>query len=146
MLIRQALGRLTLAARTQFVLCAVTAILWLPPSAVIAADDPLPSWNEGSAKPAIVHFMSRATTPGGAEFVPPDERIAVFDNDGTLWCEQPMYVQLAFAVDRVKALAPQHPEWKEKEPFASLLKGDLQRVAAAGEKGWWKSSWRPMRA
>jgi phosphoglycolate phosphatase-like HAD superfamily hydrolase len=97
--------------------------------------DPLPSWNDVQAKQAIVAFVGRATTAGGPEFVPPAERIAVFDNDGTLWCEQPMYVQLAFALDRVKALAPQHPEWKEKEPFASVLKGDLKGVAVAGEKG-----------
>src|SRR5688500_12698324 len=79
--------------------------------------DPLPSWNDGATKKAITDFVARVTVQGGADFVPPAERIAVFDNDGTLWLEQPMYVQLAFALDRVKALASQHPEWKDKQPF-----------------------------
>jgi phosphoglycolate phosphatase-like HAD superfamily hydrolase len=95
----------------------------------------LPSWNEGPAKAAIVDFVRRVTTDGGADFVPPAERIAVFDNDGTLWCEQPMYFQLLFAVDRIKALAGKHPEWQDKEPYRSVLNGDMQRLAAAGEKG-----------
>src|SRR6187401_1820291 len=95
----------------------------------------LPNWNEGSAKAAIVDFVARVTKDGGPDFVPLAERIAVFDNDGTLWCEQPMYVQMAFALDRVKALAPQHPEWQTKQPFASVLKGDVKGVAASGEKG-----------
>ena len=95
--------------------------------------DPLPSWNDGAPKRAIVSFVQRVTTPGSPDFVPAAERIATFDNDGTLWAEQPMYFQLAFALDRVKALAPQHPEWKDKEPFASLLKGDLKGVLAGGE-------------
>src|SRR5690349_14686009 len=82
-----------------------------------AAVDPLPSWNDGPAKTAISAFVARVTTTGGAEFVPASERIAVFDNDGTLWTEQPIYVQLAFALDRVRALVPQHPEWSEREPF-----------------------------
>jgi hypothetical protein len=93
----------------------------------------LPSWNDGNTKQAIVDFVKRVTTPGGKDFVPEPERIAVFDNDGTLWAEQPMYFQLAFAVDRVKALAPQHPEWKDEEPFASLLKGDFKAALAGGE-------------
>jgi phosphoserine phosphatase len=101
---------------------------------IVRAADPLPSWNNGTAKKAIVEFVKVTTTKGGLKFVPPAERIAVFDNDGTLWAEQPMYFQLAFALDRVKALAPQHPEWKDKEPFASLLKGDLKTVLAGGEK------------
>jgi hypothetical protein len=100
-----------------------------------ARADPLPSWNDGPARGAIVAFVERVTKQGGPEFVPPAERIAVFDNDGTLWSEQPMYVQLAFALDRVKALAPQHPEWKEQEPFASVLRGDLASFAATGEHG-----------
>jgi phosphoserine phosphatase len=98
------------------------------------ATDPLPSWNEGKAKQSIAAFVQRVTTKGNKDFVPAAERIAVFDNDGTLWSEQPMYFQLAFALDRVKALAPQHPEWKEKEPFASLLKSDLKGALAGGEK------------
>jgi hypothetical protein len=95
--------------------------------------DPLPSWNEGAAKQSIVDFVKRVTTPGSKDFVPVPERIAVFDNDGTLWCEQPVPVQLYFALDRVKALAPQHPEWKTQEPFASLLKGDVQTALAGGD-------------
>jgi len=97
------------------------------------AGDPLPSWNEGPAKQAIVAFVAKVTTEGGRDFVPVAERIAVFDNDGTLWCEQPVPVQLYFVIDRVKALAPQHPEWKEQEPFASLLKGDLKGALAGGQ-------------
>jgi hypothetical protein len=99
----------------------------------LAVAEPLPSWNEGQAKRAIVDFVQRVTTGGGADFVPVPERIAVFDNDGTLWIEKPMYVQLAFALDRVKALAPKHPEWKDKQPFKAALEGDLKAVAAGGE-------------
>jgi hypothetical protein len=95
------------------------------------AADSLPSWNDGAAKQSVVEFVAKVTKEGGPNFVPPAERIAVFDNDGTLWAEQPMYFQLFFALDRVKALAPQHPEWKTKEPFASLLKGDLKTALAA---------------
>jgi phosphoserine phosphatase len=100
-----------------------------------AQGDPLPSWNDGPVRQALVGFVERVSKPGGPDFVPPAERIAVFDNDGTLWSEQPMYVQLAFALDRVKALAPQHPEWKEQEPFAAVLRSDLAAVAASGERG-----------
>ncbi len=100
-----------------------------------SATDPLPSWNDGPVKQAIVSFVEKVATEGSPDFVPPAERIATFDNDGTLWSEQPMYFQALFVVDRVKALAPQHPEWKEKEPFASLLKRDMKSVMAAGEKG-----------
>src|SRR5580698_5302212 len=96
-------------------------------------DDPLPSWNDTANKKAIVTFVERVTKRGSPDLVPEDERIATFDNDGTLWAEQPIYFQLAFALDRVKALAPQHPEWKDKEPFASLLKGDLKGALAGGE-------------
>ena len=102
-------------------------------AAAAGAVDPLPSWNDGAAKKAIVEFVTRVTTEGSPDFVPAAERIAVFDNDGTLWSEQPIYFQLAFTLDRIKALAPQHPEWKEKEPFASLLKGDLKGVLSGGE-------------
>jgi phosphoglycolate phosphatase-like HAD superfamily hydrolase len=98
------------------------------------AADPLPSWNEGHAKQSIVAFVEKVTKPGSPDFVPVPERIAVFDNDGTLWSEQPLPVQLYFALDRVKALAPQHPEWKDKEPFASLLKGDMKTAAAGGDR------------
>ncbi len=101
----------------------------------LSAADPLPSWNDAAAKQAIVSFVRRVTTAGTADFVPPAERIATFDNDGTLWSEQPMYFQLAFAIDRVKALAPQHPEWSTKQPFAAVLKGDLTGIAASGKQG-----------
>jgi phosphoglycolate phosphatase-like HAD superfamily hydrolase len=100
-----------------------------------AADDPLPSWQDGMAKRAIVDFVARVTREGDADFVPPAERIATFDNDGTLWAEQPMYFQMAFVLDRVKALAPQHPEWRDRQPFKAVLEGDLKALAASGEKG-----------
>jgi hypothetical protein len=100
-----------------------------------AQRDPLPSWNDGATKAAIVDFVGRVTTQNGPYFVPPAERIATFDNDGTLWIEQPMYVQLAFVLDRVKTMAPMHPEWKDKQPFAAVLDGDLKAVADSGEKG-----------
>jgi hypothetical protein len=102
--------------------------------ALAQAADPLGSWNDGKAKQSILEFVKKVTTPGSPDFVPPAERIATFDNDGTLWVEKPMYVQLVFALDRVKTLAPQHPEWKEKEPFAALLKGDVKAVLAGGQK------------
>ncbi|HTQ96716.1 MAG TPA: HAD family hydrolase, partial [Candidatus Acidoferrum sp.] len=97
-------------------------------------EKPLASWNEGAAKQAIIDFVHRVTTEGSPDFVPVPERIATFDNDGTLWCEEPLPVQLFFVLDRVKALAPQHPEWRTTEPFASVLKGDLKGVAAGGER------------
>lgn len=97
------------------------------------AGDPLPSWNDGPAKRAVVRFVERVTAPGSADHVPEPDRIAVFDNDGTLWAEQPMYVQLAFVIDRVKALAPQHPEWRDKQPFKAVLEGDLKAALAGGE-------------
>jgi hypothetical protein len=97
------------------------------------ASDLLPSWNDGPAKQSIITFVEKVTKSNSPDFVPVSERIAVFDNDGTLWCEQPLPVQLYFILDRVKALAPQHPEWKAKEPFASLLKGDLKTALSGGE-------------
>jgi phosphoglycolate phosphatase-like HAD superfamily hydrolase len=100
-----------------------------------AQADALPSWNDGPAKRSILDFIARTTTPGGPDWVPVPERIACFDNDGTLWTEQPIYVQIAFAVDRVKALAPQHPEWRTLEPFRSVLADDRAALAALGEKG-----------
>jgi len=96
---------------------------------------PLPSWNEGSAKESIVNFVRRVTAPGDAHFVKPDERVAVFDNDGTLWSEMPAYFQLAFVFDRLKALAPQHPEWKDRPLYAAALQGDMKTVAAGGLRG-----------
>jgi len=103
-------------------------------SGLSAADDPLLSWNEGQSKRAIVAFVTKVTREG-ADFLPVPQRIAVVDNDGTLWSEQPMYVQLAFALDRVKLLADRHPEWRQTQPFKGVLEGDLASVAATGEKG-----------
>ncbi len=103
-------------------------------AAAQAQRDPLPSWNDDATKASIIDFVARVTAQGGPYFVPPEQRIATFDNDGTLWIEQPMYVQLAFVLDRVKVLAPMHPEWKDKQPFAAVLDGDLKAVAASGEK------------
>jgi phosphoserine phosphatase len=111
---------------------ALACALALATSLARAADS-LPSWNDTAAKKSIVAFVAKVTKKGSPDFVPVPERIAVFDNDGTLWCEQPAPVQLYFAIDRVKALAPQHPEWKTKEPFASLLKGDLKTALAGGD-------------
>ena len=102
---------------------------------VVPAQDPLPSWNDGPVKKSITDFVGRVTKEGGSDFVPAPERIAVFDNDGTLWCEQPMYVQMAFMLDRVRALADKHPEWKEKQPFKAVLDNDLRAVMASGERG-----------
>jgi hypothetical protein len=100
-----------------------------------AQTDPLPSWNDGASKAAITDFVRAVTTADGPEFVPPDQRIAIFDNDGTLWIEQPIYVQFAFILDRVKELAPQNPDWKDKQPFKAALEGDMKALAASGEKG-----------
>jgi len=99
------------------------------------ASDPLPSWRDGATKRAILDFLRSTTTPGDPAFVAPAERLATFDNDGTLWVEQPMYAQVAFAFDRVRALAPQHPEWRQSEPFRSVLANDMAGVARAGERG-----------
>ncbi|MGH7307938.1 MAG: HAD family hydrolase [Candidatus Rokuibacteriota bacterium] len=104
------------------------------PVARAAGQDPLPSWNDGPTKQAILAFVQKVTDKNGPDFVRPADRIATFDNDGTLWAEQPLYFQFIFALDRVKALAPQHPEWKDKEPFASLLKGDLKGALGGGER------------
>jgi len=102
---------------------------------IARAADPLPSWNDGPAKQSIITFVEKVTKPGSPDFVPVPERIATFDNDGTLWCEKPLPVQVYFALDRVKELAPQHPDWQTKEPFASILKGDPKGLMAGGERG-----------
>ena len=94
----------------------------------------MPSWNDTATKEAILAFVRGATIPGSPDFVPPSERIAVFDNDGTLWAEQPMYAQVFFMLDRIRELAPRHPEWREQEPFAAVLKGDLKGALAGGDK------------
>lgn len=100
----------------------------------VSAADPLPSWADTATKMGIVAFVEKVTDPSSPDFVPVPERIATFDNDGCLWAEQPMYFQAIFIFDRIKALATDHPEWKDKEPFASVLKGDMKAVLAGGEK------------
>jgi len=100
-----------------------------------AQTDPLPSWNDGPSKQAITSFVARVTRQGGPDFVPVAERIATFDNDGTLWVEHPMYTQLAFVLDRVKAMAPMHPEWTNTQPFKAALEGDVKTLAESGEQG-----------
>jgi len=120
--------------RTMAVLIPLAASLVIVAQAAAQSADPLPSWNDGEVKRAIVRFVKRVTTKGGPDFVPSEQRIATFDNDGTLWSEQPMYFQAIFAFDRVKALAPKHPEWRTQEPFASVLKGDAKAALAGGEK------------
>jgi len=120
--------------RRQNLLAAALAGALAFTTTIAQAADPLPSWNEGAAKQSVLDFVAKVANQGSPDFVPVAERIAAFDNDGTLWAEQPMYFQLAFALDRVKALAPRHPEWKDKEPFASLLRGDLKGALAGGER------------
>jgi hypothetical protein len=114
---------------------ALSATFLRASTALAQGGDPLPSWNDGPTRQSILDFVAAVTREGSPSFVPVPERIAVFDNDGTLWIEQPMYVQLAFALDRVKALASQHPEWKTTQPFKAALEGDLKTVAASGERG-----------
>jgi phosphoglycolate phosphatase-like HAD superfamily hydrolase len=114
-------------------LCVVAVVAAIASPA--RAGDPLASWNNTPAKQAIYQFVDRVTKNDSPDFIKPAERIAVFDNDGTLWCEQPMYFQFAFVIDRVKAMAGEHPEWKEKEPFKSVLAGDVKGAMAGGEKG-----------
>lgn len=121
-----------LSRASAVILFAFSCLLIQP---LLAFAQELPSWNESASRKAIVDFVKDVTTEGGPKFVPVEDRIAVFDNDGTLWTEHPVYFQLAFALDRVKALAPQHPEWKENEPFKSILAGDMKGLAASGEKG-----------
>ena len=118
-----------------FALLTYSALVFVLQCAIAsAAQDPLPSWNEGAAKKSIIAFVEKVSTEGSAGFVRPAERIAVFDNDGTLWAEQPVYFQVQFALDRVSALASQHPEWKQKQPFKALLQGDTQTFTMGGEQ------------
>ena len=114
---------------------ALFAVASLSFATVAQAQDGLPSWNDGASKSSIVDFVEAVTTRGGPDFVPPADRIAVFDNDGTLWSEQPIYFQLAFALDRIREMAPDHPEWNDTEPFKSVLAGDMKGVIASGHKG-----------
>ncbi|MCA9157872.1 MAG: haloacid dehalogenase-like hydrolase, partial [Planctomycetales bacterium] len=109
-------------------------IIWALLAFACHAADPLPSWNDSDSKKSIIGFVEKVTNEDSTDFVAVPERIATFDNDGTLWSEQPMYFQAFYIFDRIKALAPEHPEWKETEPFASVLKGDLKTAFAGGEK------------
>ena len=118
---------------TLAVLPVLGASLRFTPAQTQKGGDWLPSWNEGPVKNSITDFVTRVTS--GPDFIPEDQRIATFDNDGTLWIEQPMYVQLAFVLDRVKALAPLNPDWKTKQPFKAVLEGDIAALASSGEKG-----------
>jgi phosphoglycolate phosphatase-like HAD superfamily hydrolase len=121
--------------RRGLIAAAASSGLLLSSRAGFAQADALPSWNDGPAKQTIIDFVAKVTQAGSADFVPPDQRIATFDNDGTLWSEQPYYFQLAFALDRIKALAPRHPDWKTKEPFRSVLAGDKAGLAKMGQHG-----------
>jgi phosphoserine phosphatase len=128
------LGLLRTTFKPNLFVTALIGVLAFTTTVSLAAD-PLPSWNDGPAKQSIITFVEKVTKPGSPDFVPMPERIATFDNDGTLWSEQPVPVQFYFVADRVKALSPQHPEWKDKEPFASLLKGDLKAAMEGGDHG-----------
>ena len=121
--------------RSALLLVLALAVSLVLATSAFAQSDPLASWNDGKTKQSIIAFVNKVTTPGSPDFVPPAERIATFDNDGTLWVEHPMYTQLAFALDRIKALAPQHPQWKTKQPFKAVLENDMKTLAASGEKG-----------
>ena len=118
-----------------FFLHTFIAIFAIGTCSIATAADPLASWNEGPARKAILEFVTAVTDKNGKDYVAPAERIATFDNDGTLWVEYPMYTQVLFAFERVKELAPQHPEWKTKQPFKALLEGDMKTVGASGMKG-----------
>jgi hypothetical protein len=126
-------------AKTIAVVLALTALLACSPpeteNRVSDTTDPLPSWNDGAARAAIIDFVDRVTDPASPDYVPEAERVATFDNDGTLWAEQPLYFQLFFAIDRVKALAQEHPEWADRQPFKAVLEDDKEALAAAGEHG-----------
>jgi hypothetical protein len=113
----------------------VASTIILSKSRALAQGNPLPSWRDGKAKQSILDFVATVTREGSPGFVPVSQRVATFDNDGTLWCEQPMYVQVAFALDQVKARAREHPEWKKKQPFKAVLDGDMKALAATGERG-----------
>jgi len=121
----------------KIVLIFLAALGFVPASVqqASAQPGPLPSWNDGAAKKSVIEFVAKVTKKGGPEFVPPMERIAVFDNDGTLWAEQPFYFQGLFVFDRVRALAPQHPEWKDKQPFKAAIENDMKTLAAGGLQG-----------
>jgi phosphoglycolate phosphatase-like HAD superfamily hydrolase len=121
-------------SRRSFVALLAMVLSAVAGGGAFAQSDPLPSWNDGPVKKSITDFVAKVTAQGSADFVPPEQRIATFDNDGTLWCEQPNYFQAIFALDRVKAMAPDHPDWKNKQPFKDFLVGDKKALAAQGEK------------
>ena len=129
------LNQLQNHSKFRFVVSGFVAIFAVFFCSVSYAADPLPSWNDGTAKEAILYFVNAVTDKNSKDYVEPAERIAVFDHDGTLWVEYPMYTQILFAFERVKKLAPQHPEWKTKQPFKALLAGDMKTVGASGMKG-----------
>jgi hypothetical protein len=118
---------------------ALTVLLSCSPSGngsqPVTATDPLPSWNDGEVKRSILDFVARVTDPASPDFVPEAERIATFDNDGNLWAEKPVYFQLLFAIDRVKTLAPDHPEWTTRQPFKAVIENDMEALLASGEHG-----------
>lgn len=116
-------------------MCVVLFCATMATTSLAQTVDPLPSWNDGPSKTAIIEFVERVTASGGPEFVAPAERIATFDNDGCLWSEKPVYFQLAFAVARVKAMANEHPEWKTEQPFKAVLEDDLEEIARSGKEG-----------
>src|SRR6266550_8539350 len=128
-------GRVHGKKATQVAAAVRGSVLLIAVTSTTLADDPLPSWNDTAPKRAIITFVERVTKEGSLDFVKPEERIATFDNDSMLWAEQPIYFQFLFAMDRIKALAPQHPEWKTKETFKSVLAGDMKGLLASGEKG-----------
>jgi len=121
--------------RSCFITCVLAALACAALSTAIQAADPLPSWNDGVAKKSILQFVANVAKKSSPDFVSPADRIAVFDNDGTLWAEQPIYFQAFFAFDRVKAIASQHPEWKDRQPFKAILENDRKALLASGEKG-----------
>jgi len=134
MIIKKNRPTLSCQGNRYFQICMIFLIVVGMLAATVSAD-PLSSWNEGQTKQAIIKFVQEVTNKSSPKYVSPEQRIATFDNDGTLWCEQPMYFQGFFTVDRVKALAPQHPDWKEKRPFKAVLENDMKALAASGEKG-----------
>ncbi len=117
------------------IIAATGAVLLFALAPARSQTNPLPSWNDGPVKQSIIGFVDDVTREGAQTFVPPDQRIAVFDNDGTLWSEKPIYFQFVFAIDRVKAQAPQHPQWKSQQPFKAAIDGDLNALATTGAKG-----------
>jgi phosphoglycolate phosphatase-like HAD superfamily hydrolase len=121
--------------KSRYIKLLITLLIGFFLDTALADTDPLPSWNEGPAKQSILSFVAAVTNQSSPDYVPPAERIATFDNDGTLWTERPVYFQMLFAIDRVKALAPEHPEWRTTQPFKAVLENDMEALADSGEKG-----------